>query len=88
MLQYISSKKVILRNRYYLLAMIFFVTVGMSIVIPETIPQSWHLLSFPASFIVANYLAVAKSTRWATATLSLLFVGAFIVQAIVLFSAR
>ena len=81
-LQYISSKKVVFRNRYYVLAMIVVVTLGMIFIVPDTFPQVWYLLAFPMSFIMANYLNTIKSIRWGTIVLSLLFAGVILVQAI------
>jgi len=82
MLPYVGSKKVIFRNRYYVVVLIAVVTIGMIFVAPDTLPQAWYLLAFPMSFIMANYLATTKSKRWGTIVLSLLFAGVMAVQAI------
>ena len=84
MLPYVRSKKVIFRNRYYLLIMIGVVTAGMIFVVPDMLPQAWYLLAFPMSFIASDYLASTKSIRWGTIVLSLLFVGVTVAQAILL----
>ena len=84
MLRYTGSKKVIFRNRYYVLIMIAIVTVALVFVVPDTLPQAWYLLAFPLSFFISNYLATTRSMRWGTIVLSLLFVGVAVVQAILL----
>ena len=84
MTQYIRSKKVVFRNRYYVLILIAIVTVAIIFVVPDTFPQSWYLLAFPLSFILSNYLATTKSIRWGTIVLSLFFVGVIVVQSILL----
>jgi len=80
MLRYIGSKKVIFRNRYYVLIMIAVVTAGLIIVVPDTLPQAWYLLAFPMSFFISNYLATTRSIRWGTIVLSLLLAGVAVVQ--------
>jgi len=84
MLRYIRSKKIIFRNRYYVLIMIAIVTVAMIPAVPDTLPQAWYLLSFPLSFFISNYLATTRSMRWGTVLLSALFGGVAVVQVLLL----
>ena len=83
-LRYVGSKKVIFRNRYYVLILIAIVTIAMVALVPDTLPHVWYLLAFPLSFFLSNYLATTKSIRWGTIVLSLLFAGVTIVQALFL----
>jgi hypothetical protein len=85
--QDIKSKKVIFRNRYYVLFLIAVVTVCMIFIVPDILPQAWYFLAFPMSFFLSNYLANTRSIRWGTIVLTLLFTGVLVVQAVLLFSA-
>jgi len=87
LLQYLSSRKNILRNRYAVLVVIAVITAGLAFVVPDIFPQAWYLLAFPMSFIIANYLATTRSIRWGTIVLSLLFASVMVAQAI-LFSTK
>jgi len=80
LMRYIRSRKVIVRNGYYILFLFAFVTIALAIIIPDTIPFVWYLLAFPMSFVLSNYLATVKSVRWGTIVLMVLFVGVAIVQ--------
>jgi len=73
LLQYIKSKKIIFRNRHYILILMVGVTVALMIIVPDTLPQACYLLAFPMSFIISNYLATTKSLRWGTVLLLILF---------------
>ena len=84
MLRYVGSKKVIFRNRYYVMVLIAVVTAGMIFIVPDTLPQAWYLLAFPMSFVMANYLTTIKSKRWGNIVLSLLFAGAIVAQTVFL----
>ena len=84
LLRYISSKKVIIRTRYYVLILIGGITICMAFVVPDMIPQAWYLLAFPLSFIISGYLSNIKSVRWGTVVLTILFVGVMVAQAIFL----
>ena len=85
-LRYIGSKRVLLRNRYYVLIMITVVTAGMVLIIPDTLPHAWYLLAFPMSIFMSVYFATTKSMRFGTIVLSLLLVGVTVVQAIFVLS--
>jgi len=87
MLRYIGSKKVIFRNRYYVLILITVVTAGLIVFVPDILPQAWYLLAFPMSFFMSNYLATTKSLRSGTIILSLLLAGVIFVQVILLSTA-
>ncbi len=84
MLRYLGSKKIIIRNGYYILLLFAIITVGLAAFIPGVIPLAWYLLAFPISFIISNYLATVKSVRWGTIVLSVLFAGVMAAQAIFL----
>lgn len=84
MLRYMRSNKVILRKRYFLLILMFFVSAGMVFFIPDLLPSVWYLLAFPMSFILSGYLATTRSLRWGTIVLLLLFAGVTVVQTILL----
>jgi len=84
MLRYIGSKKVILRNTFYVLILIAIVTAGMVFAVPDILPHAWYLLAFPMSFIISSYLATTKSIRLGTIVLALLFTGVAVVQVILL----
>jgi len=71
--QYIVSKKIIFRNRLYILILIVVVTISLMIIVPDMFPQAWYLLAFPMSFIISNYLATTKSLRWGAVLLWILF---------------
>jgi hypothetical protein len=85
--RYIGSKKIIVRNGYYILFLMAIATVGLVCVVPDAIPQVWYLLAFPLSFFLSNYLATVKSTRWGTAVLATLFATVTVAQAIYCFAA-
>ena len=84
MLRYIRTKKVVHRNRYYVLILIAVVTVGLVFVVPDTLPQVWYLLAFPLSFFISNYLATTRSIRWGTIVLLLFFICVTVVQMVFL----
>jgi hypothetical protein len=84
MLRYLGSKKIIIRNRYYILFLFIIITIGLAAVVPGIIPFAWYLLAFPMSFIISNYLATVRSVRWGTIVLFVLFAGVMAVQAIFL----
>jgi hypothetical protein len=84
MLRYLGSKKIIIRNGYYLLILFAVITIGLAVVVPGVIPLAWYLLAFPMSFIISNYLATVKSVRWGAVILSVLFAGVMVAQAIFL----
>ena len=81
LLQYLRSKKVVIRNRYNILIAVAGITVVQAFVVPDMIPLAWHLLAFPISFILSCYLVAIRSIRWGTAVLLLLFVAVVIAQA-------
>jgi len=83
--RYLESKKMIVRNRYYLVILMTVVTGGMIIAVPDMIPFAWYLLAFPMSFIMSGYLADTKSKRWGIIALSVLFVGVAAAQAVFLY---
>ena len=86
LMRYLGSKKVIVRNGYYILILMAVITIVLTILLPDTFPFAWYLLAFPMSFILSNYLATVKSARWGTIVLSLLFTGVAVVQIIFLFA--
>ena len=85
LMRYLRSKKVIVRNGYYILLLIALVTVVLVIAIPDTFPFAWYLLAFPMSIILSNYLATVKLVRWGTIVLTVLFVGVVVAQVFFLF---
>ena len=74
-LQYISSKKTVVRTGYYVLFIIIAITVGMIFAIPDMIPFAWYLLAFPLSIFISCYLANVKSKLWGNVVLAILFIG-------------
>lgn len=85
LLRYIGSKKIIIRNGYYILIAIAVVTAALSAVIPDTLPWTWYLMAFPLSFFLSNYLTTVKSLRWGNIILASLFAGVLIAQVIYLY---
>ena len=84
MLRYLSSRKIIIRNGYYILVLIAVITVGLILVIPDTFPFIWYILAFPMSFIMSYYLAAIKSERLGEILLLLFFGSVIAAQAIYL----
>ncbi len=82
LMRYIRSKKIVVRNGYYILILIAFITLVLSAMIPDMLPFVWFLMVFPLSFILSNYLATVKSIRWGTILLAFLFIGVIIAQII------
>ena len=79
LMRYIGSKKVIVRNGYYILILMALVTIILAVSTPDIFPFVWYLLAFPMSFVLSNFLATVKSTRWGTIVLTALLVGVAIV---------
>ncbi len=84
LLRYLGSKKIVVRNGYYILILIAIITVAMAVIVPDTLPLSWYLMVFPLSFILSSYLATVRSYRWGTIVLAVLFLGVVISQLIFL----
>ena len=84
LLQYVNSKKAIIRTRYYILMMMVIITVGMTFVAPDVIPYIWYMLAFPMSFIISGYLNNIKSLRWGAIILAVLLGGVAVAQAVFL----
>jgi hypothetical protein len=84
LLQYLGSKKVIIRNKYDVLIMIAGITAVLAFIVPDMIPMAWYLLAFPMSFILSYRLADTKSIRWNTVVLLILFAGVAAAQAVYL----
>ncbi len=85
LIRYFGSKKIIIRNGYYILIAIAIITLGLSLIVPDTLPLIWYLMAFPLSFFLANYLSTVRSVRWGTVIMALLFTGVVIMQVINLF---
>ena len=79
--RYLGSKKVVIRNRYYVLILITFTTLILILAVPDMLPLAWYLLSFPMSFFLSYFLATIKSMRWGNVVLFLLFAAVIAVQA-------
>jgi hypothetical protein len=84
MWRYLGSKKIIIRNGYYILILFAIITIGLIAVVPGIIPMAWYLLAFPMSFIISTCLATVKSVRWGTIMLSVLFAGVMAAQVVFL----
>jgi len=82
--RYLESKKMIVRNRYYVVILITIVSGGIVFAVPDMIPFAWYLLALPLSFILSGYLAATKSKRWGVIVLSILFAGVVAAQVIFL----
>jgi len=83
-LRHIASKKTAIRTSYYVLVIIAVITVGMAFILSDN--TVWYLLAFPVSFTMSCYFASAKSIRWRTVVLAILFAGVIGAQAIFLFA--
>ena len=77
-LQYISSKKTVVRTGYYVLFIIVAITAGMIFAIPDIIPFAWYLLAFPLSIFISCFLANVKSKLWGNVVLAILFIGVIV----------
>ena len=82
MMRHVGSKKIIIRNGYYILILTAVITIALISAVPDMIPFAWYLLAFPMSFVISNYLATVKSMRWGNVVLIVLFVGVIVAQAI------
>lgn len=84
--RYVGSRKIIVRNGYYILILAAGATVGMACVTLDAIPSAWYLLAFPLSFFLSNYMAATASARRATIVLWSLFAAVVMAQAIAFFA--
>ncbi len=82
LVQYLGSKKIIIRNSYYLLMCTIITMTITIIIIPDLLPYIWYLISFPVSYFLSNYLATTRSKFWGTFALLLLFAGIIATQTI------
>jgi hypothetical protein len=75
LLRHIGSRKIIVRDGYYLLILITIITLIMTVVIPDIFPFSWYLLAFPLSFCLSYYLTYIRSVRRGNIFLLFLFIS-------------
>ena len=84
LMRYLGSKKIIIRNGYYILILIAVTCTALVCMAPDTLPFAWYIAAFPLSFFTANYLATVRSVRWGTGILIFLFASVIISQIIYL----
>jgi hypothetical protein len=80
LLNNVGSRKIIVRNGYYLLTVMLLLSCVMVLIAPDTLPSAWYLLSVPLSFILSYYLENNRSLFWNSAVILLIAVATCVTQ--------